>query len=484
MSVSSLPSPYGIGTLGKSAYRFADFLKEAGQTYWQMLPLGPTGYGNSPYQSFSSFAGNPYFIDLDMLVCDGLLLQSEIDAVEWGAEDRYVDYGKIYENRFSILKKAAERGYKRDSEKISAFIHENGWVADYALFMACKQHNGMKQWTEWDDAELVARDREALAKYTDLLRNDIEAHIYAQYRFFKQWDALRDYAHSLGLKIMGDIPVYVPLDSADVWTEPWFFKLSEDFEPFEVAGVPPDYFSETGQLWGNPLYDWERMEADGFGWWIRRIGAAGRLYDTLRIDHFRGFSEYWAVPYGEPTAEHGKWRKGPGMKIVSALSGWFPDIEFVAEDLGTPTDTLKQLLRESGWPGMKVLGFAFDSKEESSFLPHLYGRNCICYTGTHDNPPLMQWYSEAFDEDRKYAAEYLGTADTPDGFVQGVLRAGLGSVADLFVAPMQDYLCLGKEARMNIPGTTDGNWEWRMLPEEMSGGLAKKLHHATKLYGR
>ena len=356
LPISSLPSPYGIGTFGAAAYAFADFLHEAGQKYWQLLPLGPTSYGDSPYQSFSTFAGNPYFVDLDLLIEDGLLLAEEVEACDWGEDPRHVDYGKIYESRFAILAKAKARGYARDYEDVQAFCQENEqWLDNYALYMACKKHFGMKAWSEWEDKDIRMHRPEAVEKYRRDLQEDMELFIYIQYLFFKQWNALRAYINDLGIEIIGDLPIYVSMDSADVWAEPEYFVLNEERIPLEVAGVPPDYFSEDGQLWGNPIYDWEAMAKDGYGWWIRRIEGAGKLYDVIRIDHFRGFDTYWAVPYGEKTAKIGQWKHGPGMDLVGLLKKTFPKLEFIAEDLGEQSPSVRQLLADSGFPGMKIL---------------------------------------------------------------------------------------------------------------------------------
>ena len=483
MPIFSLPSPYGIGAMGKAAYEFADFLYRAGQRYWQMLPIGPTSYGDSPYQSFSTFAGNPYFIDLDMLAEDGLLRKDEIAGINWGTEPRYVDYGRIYESRFDVLSKAKERGWERDKQKVNAFIERNSrWLADYALFMALKRHFGMKAWTEWPD-DIRLRQEGAVEKYRALLREDVEFFTYLQYLFFQQWNRLRDYVHAQGIRIIGDLPIYVAMDSADVWAETEFFQLDETLIPKAVSGVPPDYFSADGQLWGNPLYDWDAMRDDGFGWWIRRIDGAGKLFDVLRIDHFRGLESYWAVPYGDTTAKNGQWVKGPGMDLIDRLKGWFPQIEFIAEDLGYPTPGVAQLLRDSGWPGMKVLEFAFDSRDTSNYLPHTYTEHCICYTGTHDNSPLALWRQEAKPEDIAYAEAYLALTEQ-EGFHWGVIRGGMSSVAELFVAQMQDYLGLGAGHRMNTPGTQSGNWQWRLLPGELTPELAEKIRRMTVLYGR
>lgn len=483
LPVFSLPSPYGIGTLGRAAYAFVDFLKAAGQRWWQILPVGPTGYGDSPYQSFSAFAGNPYFIDLEMLIEDGLLTKAECEAVDWGADPARVDYKKIYDNRFLLLKKAADRGLPRDRDAVEAFAAENaGWIRDYALYMAVKRHFGMRPWTQWDEDIRLRKDG-APARYAEMLREDVDFFLYLQYLFFHQWNALRAYAREKGVGIIGDIPIYVAMDSADVWAEPGWFQLDEKNVPVEVAGVPPDAFTADGQLWGNPLYRWDKMEADGFGWWIRRIGGAQKLYDVLRIDHFRGLESYWAVPYGETTAKHGRWVKGPGIALVRALTGWFRDMQFIAEDLGYLTPEVRQLLRESGLPGMKVLEFAFDAREAADYLPHTYPRNCVCYAGTHDNETLQQWRRCAAKEDIAFAKKYLGL-NSAEGFNTGILRGGMSSVADLFIAQLQDWLNLGAAARINTPGVPDGNWQWRLTDGQITDALTRKIADMTKRYGR
>jgi len=483
LSISSLPSPYGIGTFGKAAYDFADFLKAAGQKYWQLLPLGPTSYGDSPYQSFSTYAGNPYFIDLDLLIKDKLLTKKEVEAYAWGANPRYVDYGKIYEGRYPLLAKAKARGWERDAEKVAAFVKQNeGWLPDYALFMALKRHFGMKAWLEWPE-DVRAHRKEAVERWRVELREDVELFTYIQFLFFEQWSALKKYINGLGIRIIGDLPIYVAMDSADVWAEPEMFKLDSRGFPAEVSGVPPDYFSADGQLWGNPLYDYDAMEKNGFGWWIRRVGGAERMFDVIRIDHFRGFESFWAVPYGEKTARNGKWVKGPGMKLVGALTGWFHYLEFIAEDLGYATPEVAALLKDSKLPGMKVLEFAFNPHEPSDYLPHLYTENCVCYTGTHDNAPLGEWFEDGDTNEIDHAKKYLGLNEE-EGFHFGVIRGGMGSVAKLFIAQMQDYLELGKYNRMNTPGVASGNWEWRMLPGEDSAELAKKIAEMAERYGR
>lgn len=481
--ISSLPSPYGIGTFGKAAYEFADFLKAAGQKYWQVLPLGPTSYGDSPYQSFSTNAGNPYFIDLDMLIEDGLLTNEDVKKEKWGTNPRYVDYGQIYISRFKVLEKAKERGYKSLINEIGAFVDDNPWVENYALFMALKKHFNMISWQEWPEEDIRLHDKDAVLKYKMELSDDMEFYIFIQYLFFKQWDKLKKYINDLGIEIIGDLPIYVALDSCDVWAEPQFFSLDDKNYPVEVAGVPPDYFSADGQLWGNPCYNWDAMKKDGYRWWLRRIEGAVKLYDVLRIDHFRGFDEYWAVPAGESTARNGQWKPGPGMDLVGLLSSTFPKTEFIAEDLGQPSPTVVKLLNDSKWPGMKVLEFAFDSGEANNYQPHTYDKNCICYTGTHDNATVMEWYQTAKKADRKYAKEYLGISRF-EKFNWGMIRGGMSSVAVLFVAQMQDYLGLGKFNRINVPGTKSGNWQWRLLKNELSDELAEKILQLVHMYER
>ena len=484
MPISSLPSPHGIGTLGAEARKFVDFLADAEQSWWQILPVGPTSYGDSPYQSFSAYAGNPYFVDLDLLCEDGLLTPAEVNSVNWGTDPAKVDYSAIYNSRFPLLHLAMERGWERDADKVAAFSEENAsWLPDYALFMAVKRHFGMQSWTEWPDEDIRLRRPEAVARYQEELADDIRLFTYIQYLFFRQWEDLRSYAHEKGIGIIGDLPIYVAMDSADVWADPRAFQLDERNVPAEVAGVPPDYFTADGQLWGNPLYDWDAMKADGYTWWIRRIAGASRLYDILRIDHFRGLESYWAVPYGETTAKIGRWVKGPGMGLIGVLTERFPNIQFIAEDLGYLTPEVRQLLEDSGLPGMKVLEFAFDSREAANYLPHTYPRHCVCYAGTHDNATLMGWKDEAAPADIAMARQYLGLNDE-EGFHWGVLRGGQSSVADLFVAQMQDYLGLGSEARMNTPGILGGNWQWRMLSGQITDALTARIAGMARLYGR
>ncbi len=483
MHISSLPSPYGIGTLGKAAYDFADFLHRAGQRYWQILPIGPTSYGDSPYQSFSTCAGNPYFIDLDLLEQDGLLTREEIDAVDWGTDAGRVDYGFQYSVRFDLLYNAYLRGRDRDADALREFRDANPWVEEYALYMALKRSNSMQSWEHWPE-EIRLRRPGAADTYATVLAEDTNFFIYLQFLFFRQWNRLRDYVHGLGIRIIGDLPIYVPYDSCDVWANPQLFQLDEGGLPTGVAGVPPDYFSEDGQLWGNPLYNWDAMRADGYRWWMQRIAAAGRLFDVIRIDHFRGLESYWSVPYGDVNARRGHWVKGPGQDFIDAVHRSFPELHLIAEDLGFLTPEVIELQRNSGYPGMKVLEFAFDPREPSNYLPHRYTTNCICYSGTHDNETLVQWLDGASPETVQYVQEYLGLRDRSE-CVSGILRAGMASVADVFIAQLQDYLELGAEARMNEPGTlSTQNWSWRVDASLLTDELADRIARMVKLYER
>lgn len=484
LAVSSLPSPYGIGTLGKAAYDFVDFLSASGQKYWQMLPVGPLTYGDSPYQSFSAFAGNPYYIDPDMLIEDGLLAKQEVASLSWGSNPRKVDYGAIYTNRFQILKKAYERGWDRDCSEVEAYHAKNrAWLDDYALFMSLKQQFHMASWTTWPDREIRLRQGDSVQFWQKKLASEVQFFIYLQYLFQKQWDALKKYASKKNIQLIGDLPIYIAMDSSDVWSQPQNYLLDQDNVPTSVAGVPPDAFTADGQLWGNPLYNWEKMASDGFSWWEARMRTTFERFDVARLDHFRGLESYWTVPYGSPTAAIGRWEPGPGVPFIQMLKNKFSDRTIIAEDLGFITPEVQSLLSFSGFPGMKVLQFAFDHREPSDYLPHRYKENCICYTGTHDNNSLRGWLAEADPEDIAVAKAYLGLHEE-EGYDWGILRGGMSSVASLFVAQMQDYLGLGKAARMNTPGTNTGNWQWRMLPGEASPSLAQKIQKMTRLFGR
>jgi len=475
MPMSSLPSPFGIGTMGRSAYRFVDFLHRSAQRYWQLLPLGPTSYGDSPYASFSTFAGNPYFIDLDELIREGLLRRKDLEGAYWGGDPQRVDYGAVYYHRFSVLRKAYERGRERLGAEFAAFRAENAsWLENYALYMAVKAHFGMRSWTEWPNEDIRLHKAAAVERYGRELADDVAFYAFLQFLFFRQWNALRDYAHSKGVQFIGDVPIYVALDSADVWSEPKYFQLDENGIPEEVAGVPPDAFTEDGQLWGNPLYDYDEMRKDGFGWWIRRIEGARRLYDVVRVDHFRGFESYWAVPYGDTTAKGGHWKPGPGMDLVGVLTSWFSDIRFIAEDLGYTTPGVEKLLADSKLPGMKVLEFAFDPD---------CTRNSVCYLGTHDNETVRGWLQSSDRRTVNFARKYMHI--TPEeGWCWGMIRTGMSTPCELFVVQMQDLLELPRDCRMNTPGTADGNWQWRMKPDALSAALARKLRQYTKTYKR
>lgn len=481
MHITSLPGPYGVGTLGKQAFAFVDFLKKAGQTYWQLLPLNPTGYGDSPYQSCSAFAGNHYLIDLDSLVQEGLLLAEEVTAVRWNDREDRVDFGLLYQNRLNILRLAY--GRLTDTAALDAFCGENSdWLPEFALYMALKDRFGGKPWYQWEDS-LKRRDPDAIWTARQELAEPIRFYSFVQYLFCKQWSALRSYAKKGGIHIIGDVPIYVPLDSVEVWCSPELFQLDNDLTPTAVAGCPPDAFSEDGQLWGNPLYRWDTMAEDGYHWWIRRLAAAGKLYDVVRLDHFRGFEAYWSVPAAYSTAKNGSWIKGPGMAFIDAVKQSLPNLQMIAEDLGFLTQEVLDLRDGSGFPGMKVLEFAFDSREPSDYLPHNYIQNTVCYTGTHDNMTLRQWFETAPESAVQYAAEYMGL-NQGEGFVWGTIRTALASVSDLCVIPMQDYLELGGEARMNFPGTLGSNWVWRAADGSFSDPLAEKIYRLTCIYGR
>ena len=483
MHITSLPGPWGVGTMGKQAFAFVDFLKAAGQQCWQVLPLTPTGYGDSPYQSCSTYAGNPYLIDLELLVEEGLLKTEELEAVTWCQKDTKADFGRLYDNRFQVLRKAFARFRDKD-EAFAKFRAENDrWLPDFALFMALKERNKGKPWYQWEDG-LKFRNPQVISRTFVELEEDVQFYCFVQFLFRKQWDALHSYAAKNGVSVIGDVPIYVPLDSVEVWSQPELFQLDEELKPKVVAGCPPDAFSEDGQLWGNPIYDWDRMAEDGYRWWLRRLAAACDWYDVVRVDHFRGLEAYWAIPYGDADARGGSWVKGPGTAFIEAVKQGLPGLRMIAEDLGFLTQEVLDLRDLSGYPGMKVLQFAFDSREPSDYLTHNYIRNTVCYTGTHDNMTMRQWFETAAEETVEYAAEYMALTEK-EGLVWGTIRAAMASVSDLCVVPIQDYLDLGAEARMNFPGTlSDANWTWRLEDGLLTETLAKKIYGLTKLYGR
>lgn len=483
MPISSLPSPYGIGTMGKDARKFIDFLKKGGQKYWQILPICQTSYGDSPYQSFSSFAGNPYFIDLEYLCKDKLLTKKECESFAWGGNIKYVDYGTMYVSRYALLRKAYARFLKNTPVDFEEFCEkESAWLNDYALFMAIKDANGGVSWSEWDE-DLKRRNAKAIAKAKEEYAKDIEFYKMLQYLFFKQWRELKAYANENGIEIIGDVPIYVAMDSADVWANPKFFYLDEELKPIEVAGCPPDAFSEDGQLWGNPLFRWDVMKKDGYSWWTNRIRAVADLYDIVRIDHFRGFDSYYAIPAEDDNARNGKWKKGPGMDLFETLEKKLGKLSIIAEDLGFLTESVRQLLKDSGFPGMKVIQFAFDTREDSDYLPHNYPTNSVVYTGTHDNDTVMGWMKTAPKKSVKFAKEYLNLT-IEEGYNWGMMRAAWSSVADLAIVPMQDLIGLGSEARMNTPSTIGDNWKWRATKEQINNATAKRLYKYMQMYGR
>lgn len=485
MHISSLPTPYGIGTMGQSARDFVDFLVKAKQSYWQILPVCPTSYGDSPYQSYSTFAGNPYFIDLDELEKDGLLEKSEYENVDWENVPERVNYGALYEKRYPILRKAADRFLKAPWDAFELFCEENAyWLDDYAMFMTLKNINGGQAWTEWPK-EFRNYEEDALAKIEAEYEQEISFWKVLQFLFFHQWVKLRAYANENGVDIIGDLPFYVALDSVDAWAHSELFQLDENRRPTGVAGCPPDGFSATGQLWGNPLFNWEVHEKENYSWWIQRIGYLCNVYNVLRIDHFRGFDTYYAIPYGDKDASRGKWQEGPGMKLFRAMENSIGKQRIIAEDLGFLTESVKQLLKDSGFPGMKILEFAFDKREANhvDYLPENYITNCVAYTGTHDNDTVQGWFVTANPEDIEFAKEYLECKE-PENYHWDMMKALWASVADYALVQAQDILGLGSESRMNTPSTMGGNWCWRALPGSFDDELAEKLAQNMELYKR
>jgi 4-alpha-glucanotransferase len=484
MPISSLPSKYGIGTLGAEARNFISFLREAGQSFWQILPTGPTGYGDSPYQSFSSFAGNPYLIDFDDLLEHGLLKKEEYDAADWGDDPTAVDYYRISLNRGNVLKKAVRRLLADPPEDFSVFLEKNRyWLPDYALFMAEKDDHGGGAFSGWE-RKIRMHDPETAAAERERLSDAVRYYEGVQYLFRVQWDALRDFAHRSGIRLIGDVPIYVSPDSSDLWGHPELFQLGSDGTMNEVAGCPPDKFSADGQLWGNPLYDWEAMKADGYDWWTKRIAHQFTIVDVLRIDHFRGFESYYEIPGNSDDAKIGRWRKGPGIEFFKTVEKKLGSLNIIAEDLGYLTPDVVELVRETGYPGMKVLLFAFDTRDTGyGYLPHCYGHNCVVYTGTHDNDTVEGWMKSAPEDCVRKAVEYLGLNER-EGNHWGFIRTAYESVADLAVIPLQDFLGLDNSARINVPSTTGGNWVWRTDRESISRELAGKIRHWMEITDR
>lgn len=492
MPVSSLPGGYGIGSMGQAARDFVDFLVLAGQSVWQILPVGPTSYGDSPYQSCSAFAGNPYFIDLDQLAADGLLKPEDYAKENWGTNPNYCDYALLYQKRYKVLRKAYaaflqqrpvpgyDTPYSDDWYRFT-FLSD-AWLPDYCLYMAIKEENKMCDWQTWP-APLRLRDPKALEEFRTGHADELGFWAFVQYEFAKQWQALKAYANSKGIKIMGDIPIYVAADSADAWAGRELFEMDSEGHPRRVAGCPPDYFAEDGQLWGNPLYDWAYHKRTNYAWWVRRVRHALSIYDILRIDHFRGFDTYWAIPAGDKNARGGKWEQGPGMDLFCALRTALGDLPIVAEDLGEIFDSVRVLLAESGFPGMKVLQFSLNGTD-SLDLPHNYPAHCVAYPGTHDNNTLRGWLeNETTPAQRKQAKAYFALTEQ-EGEITGLLRGVLASPAELAIVTMADWLEKGSEARMNTPGNPAGNWQWRVAAKDLTPALARKIHEMSARYFR
>ena len=497
LPVASLPSRYGIGCFSREAYEFVDFLAEAGQTYWQILPLGQTGYGDSPYQSFSTFAGNPYFIDPMELVAAGYVEQNDADQYDFGHELRTVDYENIYRNRYRLLRRAydnspyclqpvgkwAGAGYDEERSRFEAFRAQNGdWLSDYALFTAVKEYFGGEMYIRWPK-EIRLRDPEEMEAYRSKLGEEIRFCEFMQYLFASEWERLKKYANDKGIRIIGDIPIYVAFDSADTWSHPELFELDEEGYPTVVAGVPPDAFSATGQLWGNPIYRWEYHKETGYAWWIKRLEHIFKLYDVVRIDHFRGFDEFWAVPYTKTTAMEGKWCKGPGYELFAAMEQKLGKKDIIAEDLGYLTKSVLRLVRRTGYPGMKVLQFAFEGDAGNTYLPHNYPKNAVVYTGTHDNDTTRGWLTAAGRKERQFVKKYVGFRNSRTA-VRDLIRLAMQSVADTVIIPIQDYMDIGSKGRINTPSTVGGNWCWRLLPGELREGLAMEMREMAETYGR
>ncbi len=485
LPIASLPSKYGIGCFSKEAYEFVDKLKASGQKYWQILPLGPTGYGDSPYQSFSTFAGNPYFIDPDDLVKRGYITEEDCKTFDFGADEQCIDYGKMYQARFALLKKAFMNSKIEEDNRFRNFVKESAyWLEDYAMFMAIKDANKSQCFIKWDE-DIRFRDKVAMAKYAEELKDEIQFYRFQQYIFTDEWRRLKKYANTNGIKIIGDIPIYVAFDSADAWSNPELFQFDTDGTPLAVAGCPPDAFAATGQLWGNPLYKWDYHASTSYEWWIQRLRYTFELYDVVRIDHFRGFDEYYSIPYGDETAENGHWEPGPGYAFFETVKKCLGDKQVIAEDLGYLTPSVINLVKKTGYPGMKILQFAFDSREESNYLPYNYTANCVVYTGTHDNDTTRHWYDVISSADRKLCCEYLGIhGDARETVADYMIRAALSSVAKMCIIPIQDYLNLGGEARINYPSTLGRNWTWRLSKEMFDDINTEYIATLTRIFGR
>lgn len=482
MHISSLPGPYGIGDFGEAAYDFVDFLKATETRYWQILPLGITGFGDSPYQSFSAFAGNPYFIDLSELIEAGYLSEAQVAAVDLGQNEEEVDYAKLYEGKMPLLRQAYEAASQEIKGELERFQAEEDWLEDFCLFMALKDKHHGKSWQMWDE-EYKNRDAKALAAFKKDHAEEMGFWAFTQYYFFKQWQKLKAYANAANIKIVGDIPIYVAEDGADIWADPAMFRVDKELAPEVVAGCPPDAFTAAGQLWGNPIYDWAYLKKTGYAWWIKRIKESFRLYDTVRIDHFRGFEAYWEIPSSAKTAKGGRWIKGPGFELFEKVKEELGELDIMAENLGFITQEVDDLIEATGFPGMKVLVFAFDSREDSDYLPHNYDRNSVVYTGNHDTQTVMGFMAEAPEDEAAYAVDYL-KLDEDEGYAHGFIRGAWASPAYLAIAPVQDLLQLGDEARFNVPSTLGTNWLWRMKAGALTKELKKKLTFYNHTYRR
>ncbi|HEX3037752.1 MAG TPA: 4-alpha-glucanotransferase [Oscillospiraceae bacterium] len=483
LPITALPSNYGIGTLGASAYEFIDFLKAAGQKYWQVLPVGPTSFGDSPYQSFSAFAGNPYFIDFDLLIEKGLFTQEDVSAFDWGENPSSVDYAKIFASRFQVLQLAFQHSKQKRSKEYQAFCTENSfWLQDYSLYMALKFHFKNQEWLLWPE-DIRLRNPQAIRNYEKELKDQIDFWKFCQFQFYEQWANVKSYAKDSGIQIIGDIPIYVALDSADVWTATNLFQLDESGHSIKVAGVPPDAFCESGQLWGNPLYDWQAMEKEDFAWWKRRMAHSAKLYDIIRIDHFIGAVQYYAIPAGDKTAENGAWQVGPGQKLTDAINSAIGNAKVIAEDLGVSLPAVKKLLKKTGYPSMKIIQFAFDGNPKNEHLPYNYTANMAVYGGTHDNETLAGYFSGKKTKELKFAMSYLNVRHKKE-IPWAVIRTLYQSVANTVLFQAQDILELPNSARMNFPSTIGTNWCWRLENGQLTAKIAKKLKHLTQIYGR
>ncbi|WP_319202951.1 4-alpha-glucanotransferase [uncultured Ilyobacter sp.] len=487
MHISSLHGKYGIGDLGRPAYEFVDFIADAGQKLWQILPMGPTGYGDSPYQSFSAFAGNHYFIDMESLVEKGFLEESDLTSLIDGNIEESVDFGLIHREKMRLLRRAYDSYLQTEQwEEVEEFKKNSEyWIEDYCLFMALKKNFGFTQWQKWPkDFRYM---KKSVIKETEMdLCYEMEFHLFLQYIFYEQWQKLKNYANSKDIKIIGDIPIFVASDSVDAWSKSKMFLFDKYKRPKKLSGAPPDMFSKDGQFWGNPLYDWNYMEKTGYRWWLERVKNSFNLYDTIRIDHFRGFESFWTVRYGKKTARKGRWEKGPGMKLFGKINRSLGELPIIAEDLGFLTPKVRELLRDSGYPGMKILEFAFDTNSENEYLPHRYPKNCVAYTGTHDNDTVIGWYRGLDDFYRGICDRYL--KNMPEVESEEInwkcIEAIWSSRAVMTITQMQDVIGLGSEARMNFPATSWGNWKWRIKKEDLKKETALRLKKITEKYNR